>query len=596
MCFAHSVPTPAPAPPFHLEGTGLFDANHRQFVLFGVQMQGLDAMLPTEADTRSVAAMTPLSFRVIRQRWNMNCVRLLVSPWVWQRDKQDYLDKVAQIAERANAEGLIVVLVASDSARAGAPFDTGLPGPEVAEFWSAWAAYFKDNPRIVFDLYGRPSPQAIPGYSGTHRASDWDFWRNGGTASNGRTAIGMQALADRIREAGATQQFISAPAFHDPSEFRGLTPSAYLQGTNILYEMHPYFDRALTDAQRDTNFGFLAASLPLYAGEWGTPFEEDSASCRSVPADPVKAGDAVSQLLVYLAIKNISWTAVSFAPGSLISDYDSYAATTLDHPWTCGQIGDPQPGIGGIILLFLTGDPAGFGSIAPEFVASAAGGPPGPVAPGEVVTFYGQLVGPLQDTPGVIDETGQLMTVAGETRVLFDGVPAPVFATGYYQLTVQVPFEVAGKQATTVQAFYKDVPSNKISLTVAEAAPTLFTVNGPTDILAVNQDGSGNSASSPAAVGSLVTLYATGYGQTTPGGVTGRLASDPLGRPNVAVSLKISSFDAPILYAGEAPGLVGVMQINARIPAGLSAGSRSVSAELTVGASKSQSGVRIWIR
>ena len=596
---AHSVPTPAPVAPFHIEGKGLFDANRRQFALFGVQMSGLDAIAPTDADRAVIASMTNLTFRVLRQRWNMNCVRLLVSPWIWQRDGQAYLDAVAPIVQRANAEGLVVVLVPSDNARAGSPFATGLPGQEIGAFWTAWATYFKDNPQVVFDLYGRPSTASIPGSSpATHRSADWDFWRNGGTATDGRAVLGMQQLADRIRAAGAVTQFIAAPAFHDTLDFRGFNASFRLSDPNVLYEVHPYFDHALTDAQRDANFGSVADTLPMYAGEFGAPFQEDTASCRSIPSDPAKASDAVSQLLAYLAVRNISWTAASFEPGQLVSDLSTLTATQLDRTWTCGQVADPQPGIGGILLLFLTGDFAGFGSIDPDEVASAAGGPAGPVSPGEVVTFYGELIGPEKDVPGRFDEHGNLATLAGDTRILFDGVPAPIFTTGFFQVTVQVPYTVAGQSTTKVQAFYKDVPSNVITLPVADTAPALFTVNGPTDLLAINQGGGSNSPGSPAAVGSVVVLYATGFGQTTPPSVSGTAATAPYGLPNAKVALRIAGFDAETLYAGAAPGLVGVMQINARVPPDLTpgAGSHSVQVDLTIGGVHSQSGTRLWIR
>ena len=42
----------------------------------------------------------------------------------------------------------------------------------------------------------------------------------------------------------------------------------------------------------------------------------------------------------------------------------------------------------------------------------------------------------------------------------------------------------------------------------------------------------------------------------------------PLGAPRLPVSLTIAGIPAEILYAGSAPGFVGLMQINARIPAG----------------------------
>jgi len=75
-------------------------------------MSGLQAAEPTPAESRTVAAMTGFTFRLLRQRWNMNTLRLPVSPSLWERDGDDYLGKVAGIVGAANQEGLIVVIAA----------------------------------------------------------------------------------------------------------------------------------------------------------------------------------------------------------------------------------------------------------------------------------------------------------------------------------------------------------------------------------------------------------------------------------------------------------------------------------------------------
>jgi uncharacterized protein (TIGR03437 family) len=77
-----------------------------------------------------------------------------------------------------------------------------------------------------------------------------------------------------------------------------------------------------------------------------------------------------------------------------------------------------------------------------------------------------------------------------------------------------------------------------------------------------------NSNSNPAAQGSVVVLYGTGGGLTTPASVDGLLTSQPYPKPMLPVSVTIDSLPAPVLYAGAAPGLVaGVLQINLVVPA-----------------------------
>ena len=125
-------------------------------------MPGLEAIAPTAADLESVRAMNGFTFRVIRQRWNMNAVRLPVSAAVWKRDGKAYLDKVAAVVALANAEGLLAVLAAQEDARSGSA-DTGLPSAALVDFWKACAGAFAQTPGVIFALFNEPSTRNIPG-------------------------------------------------------------------------------------------------------------------------------------------------------------------------------------------------------------------------------------------------------------------------------------------------------------------------------------------------------------------------------------------------------------------------------------------------
>jgi uncharacterized protein (TIGR03437 family) len=129
---------------------------------------------------------------------------------------------------------------------------------------------------------------------------------------------------------------------------------------------------------------------------------------------------------------------------------------------------------------------------------------------------------------------------------------------------------------------------------VADSAPALFTAdgsgNGPGAIL--NENGSLNSASNPAARGSVVVLYRTGAGQTDPAGVDGLLVVEALPQPMLPISVPIDGQAAQVLYASAAPGLVaGIVQVNIRVPAGIRSG--AVPVMLHVGDGISQPGVTL---
>ena len=79
-----------------------------------------------------------------------------------------------------------------------------------------------------------------------------------------------------------------------------------------------------------------------------------------------------------------------------------------------------------------------------------------------------------------------------------------------------------------------------------------------------------------------------------PIGASGRLAAAPYPCPVLPVELRIGGRPAEILFAGSAPGLAGLMQVNARIPDPLPPGEQAV--ELTAAGVPSQSGTTLAIR
>jgi uncharacterized protein (TIGR03437 family) len=333
------------------------------------------------------------------------------------------------------------------------------------------------------------------------------------------------------------------------------------------------------------------------AGAWGMPFGRNVASCTAIPRDLSKANELLFQALAYFDARGISWSVADFAPGGLIRAGDDYPPTGLDALWTCDATNKPAVGIGQFVLLWMTGDPAGFGSLQTSQIASAAGGFPGPVAAGEILAIYGQGIGPATPVSATFDGSGRLPLALAETQVLFDGVPAPVFMAGAYQVNVQVPWEIAGKRSTSVQLIYRGVPSNAVDLAVTAADPELFTLLGTVQAAVLNQDDSVNDAGSAAERGSVVSFFATGLGQTVPASTTGLRAAAAGAMAN-AVTVRIASLPAEVLYAGPAPGLVGVTQINARVPLStpVSGAVDRISVVISIAGADSRLGVTFWVR
>lgn len=226
---------------------------------------------------------------------------------------------------------------------------------------------------------------------------------------------------------------------------------------------------------------------------------------------------------------------------------------------------------------------------------SAAALLPGPLAPGELVTIFGSNLGPEPAAGLQLDASGFVSTQLAQTQVLFDGIPAPLLYAGSGQVSAVVPYAVAGRDSTQLVVTNGGQASAALTLSVTASAPGLFTLDSTGQGAVLNQDGSVNGGANPAARGSIITLYATGAGQTNPAGIDGLLAGTVLPVPMLPVAVNIGGQAAQVLYAGAAPGLVaGVMQVNVRLPDGVSSGAAPVI--LQVGAASSQPGVTVSIQ
>ena len=87
---------------------------------------------------------------------------------------------------------------------------------------------------------------------------------------------------------------------------------------------------------------------------------------------------------------------------------------------------------------------------------------------------------------------------------------------------------------------------------------------------------------------------ATGEGLTAAGNVTGQPAGAPYPRPRLPVHVAVEGIDAEILYAGSAPGFVGAMQLDVRVPGGFVPPGRT-TIQMSVGDFTSPA-VTVWLK
>jgi len=250
--------------------------------------------------------------------------------------------------------------------------------------------------------------------------------------------------------------------------------------------------------------------------------------------------------------------------------------------------------------ITITGTTLGPPFIGPNSIVSSTSFNSGAVAPGDLVSLFGVNLGP---TPGVRADAGTLPTTIGQTQVTFDGVPAPLFFASGGFVQAQAPTTLTSGGNTSIRVTSSSGNSSTVSVPVVSTNPGIFTVEagGGGQAKAINQDGSQNGDGSilgtdkPAPRGSVIAVYASGLGALNPAVAAGTPApSSPLSNTTLPVTATIANQTATVMFAGAAPGLIGVYQVNIQVPA--TAPSGSARLVLSVGGNTSQNGVTVQIR
>ena len=157
----------------------------------------------------------------------------------------------------------------------------------------------------------------------------------------------------------------------------------------------------------------------------------------------------------------------------------------------------------------------------------------------------------------------EIFTIFGErlqspVRVTLGGRELPILYAGETQINTLVPNDVPlGSSEIGIES--GGTVLGRYPVEVARAVPALFVHGGADPVIAaaINQDGTINSRVHPAPPGSVVALFGTGLGRTTSDGfLAEHLEAYGPGGPGGGMD---------ILYAGIAPGLAGVQQLNVRV-------------------------------
>jgi uncharacterized protein (TIGR03437 family) len=202
------------------------------------------------------------------------------------------------------------------------------------------------------------------------------------------------------------------------------------------------------------------------------------------------------------------------------------------------------------------------------------------LAPGSYITIKGTS---LSDTIQVFS-TPYLPVSLSTVSVSFDGsgglsLPGHLHFVSPGQINVQVPWEFQGQTSVlmkvTVAGNTADLQSNVYTVPLATYAPAFFEISG---IAASVDANTAQIVSSTSKVnrGDIVELYVNGLGPVTNANlvVSGEPSPGPpsLAQTTAIPTVTIGGVNAPVIFSGLAPGIVGLYQVNITVPANVPTG------------------------
>jgi len=213
-------------------------------------------------------------------------------------------------------------------------------------------------------------------------------------------------------------------------------------------------------------------------------------------------------------------------------------------------------------------------------------------APGMIASVFGTgLALDTESTPGQ-----PLPSMLGDAMVFLNGLRAPMFFASPGQLNIQIPWDLRSGRPASLTVRIGPHVSEPVPVPVSGFSPGLFTTGstgaGQGAILISDSGMLAAPAgvlpnSRPARKGEFLEVFATGLGRVTDAPASGEAAvSNPLSETTAEPQVSIGGAAADVLFAGLAPGFIGLYQVNVQVPAGAPSGD-AVGVSLKIGGAES---------
>lgn len=186
----------------------------------------------------------------------------------------------------------------------------------------------------------------------------------------------------------------------------------------------------------------------------------------------------------------------------------------------------------------------------------------GPVAPGSLVSIFGEFL----SASTARAESAPWPVKLADVSVTVNGIAAPLAMVSPEQIDIQIPAQVRPGVARVV-IVNAGRSSAAVIVPIAHAAPGAF-YSAEDGTAVQHADYSANSPANRAAPGDIVVAWLTGQGplsETIENGAPS--PPDQIVAPTLPLQCTVGGATADVAFAGMAPGLVGVLQVNLILPA-----------------------------
>jgi uncharacterized protein (TIGR03437 family) len=209
------------------------------------------------------------------------------------------------------------------------------------------------------------------------------------------------------------------------------------------------------------------------------------------------------------------------------------------------------------------------------------------LAPGTIASAFpaGSKFGSETKSFNELPNPVPLPKTLADTQLLINDAPVPLYFVSPGQINFLVPMNAPA--SGTVDLLVTRASTGEIlasgTARMDVASPALFTAaaSGTGQVAALNQDNTVNGPSNPVARGQVIQLFGTGQGFVSGAPADGDVATGLIPtseKPKVWIEPDFVPDDY-IQYSGLAPNLIGVWQINVKIPDKVAPGNRVMFVE-----------------